>query len=1253
MPRTAPAPNAIAIPGMNPGLLVAGGGGGGGGSGAGGGGGRGKRIRGAGKGGRKNPSGGKKSAPDPKKYPKCGTKSHPVDVVTGRAFTLPYEDFALPGPLELLFERSYSSHAIHRDVGIGPGWGHSLGWQLVEGARTISVWTGSAVEVRFEKPRKGNASVGEWNWRLERTSSGYELDADDGLVRTFGAVLGVKDEYRLVEIRDANRNSVHLAWDGFQLREIVDSVGRVCSITSDASGHVASIRLTDDGTGQRQSLDLVAFEYDRGGRLVHVRDPDGFRTRYEYSADGYLTLDEDKAGLAFHFVYDRLGRCVESWGDYPGRRDPSLVADVPTVLADGRTPVKGVHHCKFDYIDEGYTEVADSTQVGRFFGNEHGLLDKNVEGAGVESATYQDGRLSSRTDAAGGTVQYERDQSGRIVAVINELGVVTHFERNSSGLLTATTDHAGRRHVWERDQNGNVTYEVDEVGALTLYQYDGRGLIQQIITPDGGVTRAGYDAHGNMIELVQPNGGVWHWSYDALGRRTSDVDPLGATTRYGFSARGDLLWIEDPLGNVTRYTYDGEYNLLAIVMPSGARTEFEYGGYHVLALRRSPVGGIVRLGYNLEGELLEVWNENGERHRLERDTSGRLTAEAGFSRNAQYVLDLVGQMVGLRSGNGVGCTYSFDLAGNLLESELGDETVGFRYDERGYVVEATTERTSTELEYDECGRLTRERQTLEGESFTVEKVLNATGELVELRSSRGLDLRYERGILRTPVRIAGDGLDIRRSVDHLGREVLRSLGGSAAITTKRDAMGRAIERTVDRVAVGKDHGSAQSSDSQWRFAFDRDGELESQSNAAGVFTRYSYDLNGRVTSAQSHREGRVEFEHCTYDGFDNLFQEGASATYGVGGRLVERGGWQYGYDDAGLLTERWRQDEHGYREASQYLWGGSGLLAAVVDSNGGEMRFTYDGFGRRVLKELFRMKQGRLVLGASTRYLWLQDHLLHEVTTSYDGGKKNAERSFLFEEASFEPIAHAERTDSGTWAWHYYVNGPNGAPLALVGTDGAIETMLTWTLWGQVSFEGSNTTVPVRYQGQYWDEETGLCYNRFRYYSPELGRFISPDPTGLENSLNPYAIGGNLLSWIDPYGLDWNYRLVDSSGKVYYHGRASDNDTPAGVMSRHGRTTGSDGARMAKGDKLEVVTPTKTPKDVTRGVEQGGIVDGKTKTGTRSCGGKKGKVRGNKIAGSSNPKKAATHKAASDSFLQGKGLTSATQLPALSTHPKT
>ena len=63
------------------------------------------------------------------------------------------------------------------------------------------------------------------------------------------------------------------------------------------------------------------------------------------------------------------------------------------------------------------------------------------------------------------------------------------------------------------------------------------------------------------------------------------------------------------------------------------------------------------------------------------------------------------------------------------------------------------------------------------------------------------------------------------------------------------------------------------------------------------------------------------------------------------------------------------------------------------------------------------------------------------------------------------------------------------------------------------------TSCPWRWPGQYEDEETGLYYNRFRYYDPDAGRYISQDPIGLAGGLSPYAYTRDPLTIVDPLGL--------------------------------------------------------------------------------------------------------------------------------------
>jgi RHS repeat-associated protein len=78
----------------------------------------------------------------------------------------------------------------------------------------------------------------------------------------------------------------------------------------------------------------------------------------------------------------------------------------------------------------------------------------------------------------------------------------------------------------------------------------------------------------------------------------------------------------------------------------------------------------------------------------------------------------------------------------------------------------------------------------------------------------------------------------------------------------------------------------------------------------------------------------------------------------------------------------------------------------------------------------------------------------------------------------------------------------------------------SYTVWGAVAhLDVAGVDQPLRLQGQYADPETGLHYNRHRYYAPELGQFISADPLRLIAGPNTYRFAPNALGWIDPLGL--------------------------------------------------------------------------------------------------------------------------------------
>lgn len=100
-----------------------------------------------------------------------------------------------------------------------------------------------------------------------------------------------------------------------------------------------------------------------------------------------------------------------------------------------------------------------------------------------------------------------------------------------------------------------------------------------------------------------------------------------------------------------------------------------------------------------------------------------------------------------------------------------------------------------------------------------------------------------------------------------------------------------------------------------------------------------------------------------------------------------------------------------------------------------------------------------------------------------------------------------------------------GTPQELTDHEGRVAWSASYKAWGEarqaISEAGRKAGFrnPIRFQGQYWDEETGLHYNRYRYYDPQTGRFASKDPIGLAGGFNVFEYASNAIEWVDPLGL--------------------------------------------------------------------------------------------------------------------------------------
>ena len=144
------------------------------------------------------------------------------------------------------------------------------------------------------------------------------------------------------------------------------------------------------------------------------------------------------------------------------------------------------------------------------------------------------------------------------------------------------------------------------------------------------------------------------------------------------------------------------------------------------------------------------------------------------------------------------------------------------------------------------------------------------------------------------------------------------------------------------------------------------------------------------------------------------------------------------------------------------------------------------------------------------------DHLLTE-------SAENRYRTYLYEPDSFHPLAMLDGEGPLKAAPFYYHLDHLGTPQELTDYSGEIMWSAKYRAYGNLAaLDVAEIDNPLRFQGQYFDAETGLHYNRHRYYNPGTGRFLTPDPIKLAGGLNSYQYVPNPTGWVDPLGLSTN-----------------------------------------------------------------------------------------------------------------------------------
>jgi RHS repeat-associated protein len=156
--------------------------------------------------------------------------------------------------------------------------------------------------------------------------------------------------------------------------------------------------------------------------------------------------------------------------------------------------------------------------------------------------------------------------------------------------------------------------------------------------------------------------------------------------------------------------------------------------------------------------------------------------------------------------------------------------------------------------------------------------------------------------------------------------------------------------------------------------------------------------------------------------------------------------------------------------------------------------------------------------------LLMQRTLLGLQLSWSDFSAENIERIFAQFYQGIIPPAYAANGDGEIYYVH---NDYLSTPVKMTNEMGLVVWQAVYDPFGNASVnedvdgDGKVVEMNVRFPGQYYDTETGLHYNYFRTYDPELGRYLTSDPIGLFGGVNTFGyVGGNPIGFVDPLGLD-------------------------------------------------------------------------------------------------------------------------------------
>ena len=622
-----------------------------------------------------------------------------------------------------------------------------------------------------------------------------------------------------------------------------------------------------------------------------------------------------------------------------------------------------------------------------------------------------------------------------------------YFYYNNQGLRTNTSNAYGTEQGTIFDIEDRPIYVTDANTVTITNTYDSMGRLSTRTQPDGGVERFGYSARG-LIAYTNQLTNITFYAYDEASRKTFETNANLQVIQFRYDPSGNLTNLIDGKGQATKWNYD-EYGRLTNKLDQTAteilRYTYDAGGR--LSNRWSMAKGTTIYGYDPVGNLTNINYPASTDVRFTYDALNRASTMVDAVGTTAYAYAAGGQLWtedGPWSSDTVTNSYNNRLRTALsLAQPTGAWTNGFGYDPAKRLTNVASQAGAFGYTFvGQASRLTQ-KLSLPNSSYitnTYDRVARLTGTWLKNSTNGTLDSSsyvYNVGNQRTNL-TRTDGSTYDFTYDAIGQ--LKVANGSV----NAEDRGYTYD-TAWNLNYRTNNGALST------FYVDTKNELTNVFNAA-----YSYDGNGNLTNANGGTNAFI------YDDENRLvqwyyYQAGTPTT---DGDLAT----EFVYDGLGRLRERW-----------EYVWNSATSPIGASWRWTSTTRYIYDGW--RVIQE---RDTNNTPLVSYTRGTDLSGSL------EGAGGIGGL-------------LARSHGYSSGNWSTHnfYHADG-NGNITYLVDSSQAKAAEYRYDPFGNtISSSGTLASANVnRFSSKEQHINSGLYYYGFRWYSPNLQRWLNRDPLG-------------------------------------------------------------------------------------------------------------------------------------------------------------